>query len=324
MAGIFVKSANALAAGSSFLMSSLTGVPVISRMPASVSFELTNNCNLKCPECASGSGRMKRERGFMDIGLFERVISELRPYLYNINLYFQGEPMLHPGFFSFTSLARKIRTVVSTNGHFLTAENSEKLVVSGVSRLIVSLDGMNQKVFTEYRRNGDLTKVIEGIKNIAGARDRINSPMKLELQFLVSRYNEHQIADAERFAKEVKADLKLKSMQVINSRDAGKWMPSDKRYIRYINTGGKYTIRNSMPSRCLRLWLNPVITWDGKVVPCCFDKDAEYVMGDLNNESFRSIWNGSRYHDFREKILTGRNKTDICKNCTSGMRGVRF
>ena len=324
MAGMFVKTANALTSGSSFLISSLTGIPVIPPMPVAVSFELTNNCNLNCPECASGSGQMKRERGFMDIGLYEKVISELRPYLYNINLYFQGEPMLHPDFFSFTGLAGKIRTVVSTNGHFLTVENSEKLVVSGLRRLIVSLDGMDQKVYTEYRRNGDFGKVIEGIKSVAAARDRLNSAMKMELQFLVSRYNEHQIADAERFAKDVKAVLKLKSMQVINRQDSGKWMPSDKRYMRYKDEGGKYAIRNSMPSRCLRLWLNPVVTWDGKVIPCCFDKDADFVMGDLKNESFRSIWNSNRYSDFRKKILTGRNKTNICRNCTSGMRGIRF
>ena len=324
MAGIFVKTTNALAAGSSFLISSLTGKPVISGMPATVSFELTNYCNLKCPECASGSGQMKRERGFMDIGLFEKVISELRTYLYNINLYFQGEPMMHPGFFLFTGHSENIKMVVSTNGHFLTAENSEKLAMSGLSKLIVSLDGMDQVVYSEYRLNGNLGKVIEGIKNVAAARDRFNSSMKLELQFLVSRHNEHQIAEAERFAKEVKASLKLKSMQVINSQDAGKWMPSVKKHARYKNTDGKYLIKNSLPARCLRLWLNPVITWDGKVIPCCFDKDAEFVMGDLNNESFRSIWNGKLYNEFRKKILTGRNKVDICRNCTSGMRGVRY
>jgi radical SAM protein with 4Fe4S-binding SPASM domain len=324
MAGIFVKTTNALVSGSSFLISSLTGKPVISGMPATVSFELTNYCNLKCPECASGSGQIKRERGFMDIWLFEKVISELRPYLYNINLYFQGEPMIHPGFFLFTGHSAKIKMIVSTNGHFLTSENSEKLAKSGLSKLIVSLDGMDQKVYSEYRRNGDFSKVIEGIRSVAAARDRFNSAMKLELQFLVNRHNEHQIGEAERFAKEMKANLKLKSMQVINNQDAGKWMPSRKKYTRYNNKDGYYSIKNSMPARCLRLWLNPVITWDGKVIPCCFDKDTEFVMGDLKNESFRSIWNGEKYNEFRKKILTIRNKIDICRNCTSGMRGIRY
>lgn len=324
MPGIFVKTTNALRSGYSFLLSSLTGRPVISGMPVAISFELTNHCNLKCPECTSGSGQMKRERGFMNIELYKRVITELRPYLYNINLFFQGEPMMHPDFFSFTSLSEKIKMVVSTNGHFLTLENSEKLAVSGVSKLIVSLDGMDQKVYSKYRRNGNLGKVIDGIRSVTEARSRNHSKMKLELQFLVSRYNEHQIAEAERFAKEMKAALKLKSMQVIDSQNAGEWMPSDKRFTRYKNRNDRYFIKNSLPARCLRLWLNPVITWDGKVIPCCFDKDAEFVMGDLNKESFRSIWNDRKYSEFREKILASRNKIEICGNCTSGMRGVRY
>jgi radical SAM protein with 4Fe4S-binding SPASM domain len=113
-------------------------------------------------------------------------------------------------------------------------------------------------------------------------------------------------------------------MQVICDSDAGKWMPDDMRFRRYKESDGRYIIKSSLPDRCMRLFFNPVITWDGKVIPCCFDKDAEYVMGDLNNESFISIWNGQRYTEFRKKILTGRKKIDICRNCTSGLREVRY
>jgi len=324
MADTIVKAKNALLSGYSYLSSSLSHRPVISGMPVVVSFELTNNCNLKCPECASGSGLMKRGRGFMDTGLFKKAVTELRPYLYYMNLYFQGEPMMHPDFFTFLILSGEIKTVVSTNGHFLTEENSEKLVLSPLYKLIVSLDGMDQKAYSEYRRNGDLARVMEGIKNISSARDRFKSPMKLELQFLVNRHNEHQIREAGRFAGEMKAQLKLKSMQVIDNQDAGYWMPSNKEYARYEKTEGKYEIRNSMPSGCLRLWLNPVITWDGKVLPCCFDKDAEFIMGDLKKESFRTIWNNSDYKEFRKRILSERKSIEICRNCTSGMRRIRY
>jgi radical SAM protein with 4Fe4S-binding SPASM domain len=293
-------------------------------MPAAVSFELTNNCNLKCPECVSGSGLMKRKRGFMDALLFEKTVAELRPYLYYISLYFQGEPMMHPDFFSLLNLTRGIKTIVSTNGHFLTVENSEKFSLSGLYKLIVSLDGVDQKAYSEYRRNGDLGKVVEGIRNISSARKKLKSPAKLELQFLVNRHNEHQIREAESFAREIKAQLKLKSMQVLNVQDSWKWMPSAKEYARYEKAGGKYVIRNSMPSGCLRLWLNPVITWDGKVLPCCFDKDAEFIMGDLTRDSFRTIWNSTRYAEFRERVLSERKSVSICRNCTSGMRGIRY
>ena len=80
----------------------------------------------------------------MDIGLFKKVMNELAPYLYNVNLYFQGEPMLHPRFFSFLGNWKNSQTVVSTNGHFLSIENSEKIVRSGLNKLIISLDGMDQ------------------------------------------------------------------------------------------------------------------------------------------------------------------------------------
>lgn len=260
----------------------------------------------------------------MDPLLFEKTVDELRPFLYYISLYFQGEPMMHPDFFSFLVLSGGIKTIVSTNGHFLTVENSEEIALSGLHKLIVSLDGMDQKAYSEYRRNGDLGKVKEGIRNISSARNRLKSPAKLELQFLVNRHNEHQIREAESFAREMKAHLKLKSMQVINVQDSWKWMPSAMEYARYEKTGGKYVIRNSMPSGCLRLWFNPVITWDGKVLPCCFDKDAEYVMGDVTKDSFRAIWNSTEYTEFRKRVLYSRKSIPICRNCSSGMRGIRY
>ncbi len=162
-------------------------------MPAAIGIELTNHCNLHCPECSSGSGQMKRERGFMDIELFKKIISELKPYLYNINLYFQGEPMLHPGFSHFSGTSGNIRTVVSTNGHFLSEENCEKIVRSGLSKLIISLDGIDQDTYSAYRINGNFETVIDGIKNISDARKRYNSSLKIEIQFLVNKFNEHQI-----------------------------------------------------------------------------------------------------------------------------------
>jgi len=289
-------------------------------MPATVSFELTNHCNLRCPECTSGSGLMTRERGFMDIGLYKKVIDELKPFLYYINLYFQGEPMMHPLFFLFPGFADGARTVVSTNGHYLTEENSENLIKSGLKKLIVSLDGMNQEVYSEYRQNGEFGKVIAGIRNVAFARDKFHSSLKLELQFLVNRYNENQIPEARRFAKEAGASLKLKSMQVISDDNIEKWMPAAGKYRRYEKISGKNSIKNSMPGRCPRLWFNPVITWDGLVIPCCFDKYAEFVMEDVKKESFRSVWKNTLYQEFRKNVLARRSSVSICRNCTSGMK----
>lgn len=324
MINSIIKPANVLVAGYSFLQSSLIKKAIVSGMPVAISAELTNHCNLKCPECNSGAGTMTRSRGYMKTDLFEKVISELRPYLYNINLYFQGEPMLHPKFFSFLDICSGINTTVSTNGHFLTVENAEKLVLSGLKRIIISLDGMDQPVYSLYRKNGDINRVMEGTKNLKEAKKRNSSPIKLVIQFLVNRNNEHQIPQIKQYARENNAVLNLKSMQIINKDSYASWLPSAKKFRRYERADKNFVIKNSFPDRCARLWFNPVVTWDGKVVPCCFDKDADHIMGDLNEDSFREIWNGPKYSSFRTSILSGRHMTEICRNCTSGLKGVSY
>jgi radical SAM protein with 4Fe4S-binding SPASM domain len=319
-----VRSVNTLIAGFAYVKSTIRSTAVVSGMPVSVGTELTNHCNLNCPECHSGAGLMTRKRGFMDIKLFDKIISELEPYLYYLILYFQGEPMMHPRFFSFLERSQHINTIVSTNGHFLSAENAEKIVRSGLSKLIISLDGIDQETYSSYRINGDLTKVMDGLKNLSEARGKISTPLKLEIQFLVNRKNEQQIPSVKRFARKMNASLKLKSMQIINQEDVGNWLPSKQKFVRYKKKEGIYTIKKQLPNRCARLWFNPVITWDGKVIPCCFDKNACHIMGDLNEKSFRDIWEGPEYRTFREKILSDRNAIEICRNCTSGLKGVRY
>jgi radical SAM protein with 4Fe4S-binding SPASM domain len=113
-------------------------------------------------------------------------------------------------------------------------------------------------------------------------------------------------------------------MQVIHEEKIGDWLPSEGRYRRYEMTDNRFVTKNRMPDNCARLWFNPVITWDGKVIPCCFDKDAEHIMGDLSQESFREIWNGPRYRVFRKAILKDRSMIEICRNCTSGLKGVKY
>jgi radical SAM protein with 4Fe4S-binding SPASM domain len=293
-------------------------------MPFSAGIELTNCCNLACPECSSGSGLMKRKKGYMGSTLFEKVIGETDSGLLHASLYFQGEPMMHPEFFTFIEKAASLRLTVSTNGHFLNGENAGKIAASSLEKLIVSIDGMDSDAYLLYRKNGDFDKVIEGLNMVSQAIRIIRSPLKLEIQFLVNRFNESQIPAARKFAADAGATLRLKSMQVVNRDSLGYWMPENEKFRRYEFSKGSYSIKSSLRNICSRLWFNPVITWDGLVVPCCFDKDAEHVMGDMNVNSLREIWYGEKYMDFRRSLLNDRSSMEICRNCTAGLKGVRF
>lgn len=320
MSDTFVSTLNAAAAGYGYLQSIITRREKVFGMPPALGIELTNICNLRCPQCNSGSGLMTRERGFMSMQLFEKILEETGRYLLNINLYFQGEPMMHPAFFEILDRCGNLRSTLSTNGHFLSAENSAKLVRSGLSTLLISLDGMDQETYSLYRVNGTLGTVKEGIMNIAKAKKQFGRGPRLIIQFLVNRYNEHQAGEAKEFAVKAGALFRLKSMQIIREGSHHEWLPLKRRHSRYDQDGKGYSVKGGLPDRCARLWFNPVITWDGKVVPCCFDKNAEYIMGDLNGQTFREIWKGDRYSKFRQGILSGRKSVDICRNCISGIR----
>jgi radical SAM protein with 4Fe4S-binding SPASM domain len=315
---------NALKTFYSWQVSNITGHARIYGMPVTLGIELTNCCNLKCPECTTGSGILTRKTGYMSSDLFDKIINDTGRYLLNINLYFQGEPMLHPSFFSFTDKIRSLPVTVSTNGHFITADNSKALTLSGIKKLIISLDGMDKSTYSAYRINGDFDKVVTGIRNISDAINRYGSSLRLEIQFLVNRQNELQIPAARKFASEVNAKLRLKSMQVLDETRAGEWLPTSENFRRYRIKNGRFIIKSRMRNQCMRLWFNPVVTWDGKVIPCCFDKNADHILGDLNTQSLREIWHGRKALQFRQSLLDDRGSIEICRNCTTGLSGVKY
>jgi radical SAM protein with 4Fe4S-binding SPASM domain len=315
---------NALKTFYSWQASNITGLAGIYGMPVTLGIELTSCCNLNCRECTTGSGNLTRKAGYMSSDLFNKIINETGRFLLNINLYFQGEPMLHPSFFSFTEKIRNISTTVSTNGHFLSVENSKSLALSGIKKLIISLDGMDQDTYSAYRINGDFEKVVAGIRNVSDAVSSYGSSLRLELQFLVNRQNESQIPAARKFASGVNAKLKLKSMQVLDEARAGEWLPKSENFRRYRIRNGRFVSKGRMRNRCMRLWFNPVVTWDGKIIPCCFDKNADHILGDLNTQSFSEIWHGQKALEFRQSLLDDRSSIEICRNCTTGLYGVKY
>ena len=244
----------------------------------------------------------------------------MKGHLMYLMLYFQGEPLLNPEFFDMVSYARrnKIYTATSTNGHYLDDDNAKQLVRSGLDRLIISLDGTDQDTYEQYRRGGDIQKVLSGINNVVKWKKELRSSRPfLIIQFLVFKHNEHQIKDIKRLTKELGVRFELKTAQVYDHENDTLMIPENSKFSRYKRGGdGKWALKKPIRNRCSRMWDGAVITWDGRVVPCCFDKDATYQLGKLDNQPFKEIWKGKAYKDFRKQIFTDRSKIDICGNCT--------
>ena len=304
----------------SYFVSLMARHPHHRGMPVSISVEPTTSCNLSCPECPAGRKDFSRPRGNISLGEFQHVIDQLKGHLMYLMLYFQGEPLLNPEFFDMVSYARqnKVYTATSTNGHYLDDDNAKQLVRSGLDRLIISLDGTDQDTYEQYRRGGDIQRVLSGIRNVVKWKKELRSSRPfLIIQFLVFKHNEHQIKDIKKLTKELGVRLELKTAQVYGHENDTLMIPENPKFSRYKRSGdGKWALKKPVRNRCSRMWDGAVITWDGRVVPCCFDKDATYQLGKLDNQSFKEIWKGKAYNKFRMQILKDRSKIDICRNCT--------
>lgn len=347
----FKRFSNAILVVGSYIYSKITGNPVPAGLPISISFEPTTSCNLRCPECPSGLRSFTRPTGMLEVDLFKKTIDSLADSLLYLIFYFQGEPYLNPHFLDLVKYAvkKKIYTATSTNAHYLNDENARKTVESGLDRLIISIDGTTQETYEAYRIGGNLDKVIEGTKNILKWKKELNSATPYVIfQFLVVKPNEHQLAEVQQLGDELGVDaVWFKTAQIYGYENGSELIPTIDKYARYKKIGPptpkggekfeplspegettlkqknnsiKYELKNKMLNHCWKMWHSCVITWDGLVVPCCFDKDAEYRMGSLKSKTFAEVWQSATYTTFRKSLISSRGEIEMCKNCTEGTK----
>ncbi|MBO4875516.1 MAG: SPASM domain-containing protein [Bacteroidales bacterium] len=285
-------------------------------LPSFASYEPTNICNLSCEMCPSGKGLLKRSRGTADMELYRKFILENRKTLTNIILHFQGEPLVCQQFGEMIAFARqnRIYTMFSTNGQLL-AQNIDLIRNARPDRIIVSLDGLTDETYTKYRVSGNLQNVFDGLEKLSQlhAKER----PYIELQFLVFSHNEHEIPELKNLKKKYRIDkITLKSAQIYEKSQVD-FLPENQKFSRYeVSENGNFKLKNGLKNQCKRLIFGTVVCFDGRVVPCCFDKDADYELGNIASQSLYEIRNSKKYIDFVNKVFSNRNEISICNNCT--------
>jgi len=316
----FLKLWNYLDILFSFLLSKILKYSEKMPLPFAVSIEPTTNCNLSCPECFLGAGNLTRNSGSMNLETFSKITAQLPNSITYLNLYFQGEPLLNKDFIEMLKLAKCKNYFVSfsTNAHAITDKVAQKIVEAKPDHIIVSIDGYDQDSYQKYRIKGDFETVLKGVSELVKAKKSAKQFYPLiEVQCLVFSHNENKLKEIEKTAISLGVDLvNFKSAQIQNTETYSVFLPQSPEYLRYKkNTDGKYVLKKPRKAGCFRMWSGFVITWDGNVIPCCFDKNAEYSYGNIIDSSFEEIWNGKKHKAFSKNILKNINSIAICRNC---------
>lgn len=321
---------NATKVVTSYALSNLAKRDIRLGKPFVLMVEPTNICNLKCPLCPSGNGEMTRPRGTMELAHFEKVIKEQADHLFLLMLWNQGEPFINKQLTDMIRIAtdHNIPTLTSTNVHYIKSlETAEDIVNSGLSEIIVSLDGVTAESYKQYRVGGNFERVLEGIRFLVQAKEKLKTTNPvIHLQFIIMKHNEHEIEAARALSKELGVDrLSLKTAQVYTENEADTFLPKDENLSRYDYGSETLSTKSKITNTCRHLWYSTVINWDGAVSPCCFDKDVHYGLGHAGNgQAFDEIWKGESYTNFRNAILSDRASVPICNNCSEGIKGLFF
>jgi radical SAM protein with 4Fe4S-binding SPASM domain len=261
--------------------------------------------------------------------LFHRILDEVKEHAHTMQFYFQGEPLLNKQLPEMIEQAHKtgLYTIVSTNAQALNRSTAEALVKSGLSRIIVSIDGFSEESYAAYRVGGSLHKALEGLQHLANAKAEFHSHIRIELQVLRLRSNEHEWDWIKKNYKSLGAThLVFKTAQLYNFEHGHPLMPTDERYSRYRKTAdGTYVHKkftNLSPyglfasSPCKRLWSGCVITTNGDVLPCCYDKNHRHTYGNITQQSLAELYHSTKANALRRRVLLYQGEPlEMCKNC---------
>ena len=264
--------------------------------------------------------------GLLTMELFHRILDDVKEHAHTMQFYFQGEPLLNKQLPEMIAAAHQVGlyTIVSTNAQALSRSTAEALVKSGLSRIIVSVDGFSEESYAVYRVGGSLHKALEGLQHLANAKAELHSRIRIELQVLRLRSNEHEWDWIKKNYKKLGAThLVFKTAQLYNFEHGHPLMPTDERYSRYKKIAdGTYVHKKSSRlsplafnlSPCKRLWSGCVITTSGDVLPCCYDKDHRHTLGNITTHSLTEIFHSNKANTLRKHILKG-HLPEMCKNC---------
>lgn len=291
--------------------------------PFFVSIEPAAVCQLYCPQCPVGQANARHTRPIspadqiLSIERFIHVLHALPRSVRVMQFYFQGEPTLNPHLPEMIHMARmrKIHCIVSTNAQSISADYASRLVRSGLNRIIVSMDGLTQHSYEQYRIGGDIQKTKQALHLLREQRDilKANTPI-IELQCLRLKSNEQQWQQMQQTYRLLGADkLTFKTAQFYDFSRGNPLMPTNPRFNRYhLGSDGQWHIPRTR--FCLRLLTGCVITTTGDVLPCCYDKDRNYPFGNILNQSFYAIWHGAVRRDFLKRVFLGAG-FPMCYNC---------
>ena len=261
-------------------------------LPARLWIEATSVCNLRCVMCPNKDLK-KEEKGFLEFGLFQKIIDEARSFVFDVNLIHRGEGLLHPDFPRLVKYTHEagITTKFHTNATLLNREKSLELIEAGLDQISFSFDGYDKKTYESIRTNADFEKTIANIVEFLKVKQELKSKTPYAVLEVIDFPDLDKPIDS-RSKQEFLKNFQGLPLERFEIKEMHNWAGE----IGQTRTKRKY-------SPCTFLWQALVIFWDGSVLPCTQDFHGYYDLGSVKEQSLAQIWNSEKMVRLRQKVL---------------------
>ena len=275
-------------------------------MGLQLQLETCNICNADCVFCSYS--QMTRPKGTMDLGLYRRLIDEVvtLPLIERVTLTGLGETLLDRYLierirYAKRRLPKSVAVDLYTNGSYLRRPMTDALIAAGLDVLYVSLNAVTREKRREIMRVDDYDEVVRYIDYaVAAGMGKMQVIVKAIASKDLMENGEH-----ERFQEQW----------------GGDWQQGGGAYLHLEgNWAGAMgqAMRTKPVTACNRALTQIMVLWDGRVSLCCFDGFGEVILGDLNRQTIREVFNGEQAAGIRRAHVEGRRQElPLCRTCTA-------
>ena len=284
--------------------------------PIELIVEPTNICNMKCVMCPTGTGEVVRQKGYMEMSLFKKIIDQSKDYVETVCLFLAGEPLLHPELTDMIQYCRDqgVSTAVHTNGSYLDESLAEKFLISPPDILSISFDGFTKEIFEKIRVRGNFDEIQENVYNFIKLKCNQDSKLPYFIMQLI-KMNQNETDINSFFSKwKIKGvdNIRIKPLFENPSYKTAKksWLPGpEKKAI----------------EPCPLLWRQFTVHWDGTVVLCCQDFLPEVEIGNTKDSSILELGNSEKMQEIRSLHIDGNSdEISLCKRCAIPQTNILF
>jgi radical SAM protein with 4Fe4S-binding SPASM domain len=269
-------------------------------------------CNAKCTFCPHE--KMKREKIFMNMNVFNKLVERLKQEKINVryvNMAGTGEPLMDKEIFKKIKIIKKefpkAIMYLPTNFSLADKEMIEKIIESGLDNVTISLNADNEKDYKKLM-GLDFKRTINNIENLIKIRKEKRSKLIITITLVANSTNRKSI---DKFLN--RWENKVDAIAINGEHSWAGAVDGDDKNRKW---------KQRFP--CRTLFEQIIVHANGNIALCCVDCEGSVIGGNvMKNKIMDSFNNPDKNGKIKKMHLAGQiNNIEMCRQCRFSERGM--